>query len=189
MATGRKLKNEELDRKTINEFKEAEKTPLIIVLDNVRSLNNIGSVFRTCDAFLIQKIYLCGITATPPHKDIQKTALGATETVAWEYWENTLEVVESLKKKGVKVFSVEQAEKSISLQDFHPEKGETCAVIFGNEVKGVQQEVVTASDGVIEIPQLGTKHSLNIAVSAGVVIWDLFVKLAPPKKGEATFSH
>lgn len=189
MATSRKLKNSELDRKTVTEFKEAEKTPLIVVLDNVRSLNNVGSVFRTCDAFLIQKIYLCGITATPPHKDIQKTALGATETVTWEYVENTLEAVARLKEAGVKVFSVEQAENSVMLQNFLPERGEACAVVFGNEVKGVQQEVVSASDAVIEIPQLGSKHSLNIAVSAGVVIWDLFVKLSPQPQGNPHFSH
>lgn len=185
----RKLKNSELERKTVTEFKEAKKTPLIVVLDNVRSLNNIGSVFRTCDAFLIKKIYLCGITATPPHKDIHKTALGATETVDWEYVEDTIEVVEKLKKDDVKVFAVEQAENSVMLRDFLPEKREACAVIFGNEVKGVQQKVVSASNGVIEIPQLGSKHSLNIAVSAGVVIWDLFVKLTPEPQGNPNFSH
>lgn len=185
----RKLKNSELERKTVEEFKEAEKTPLIVILDNVRSLNNIGSVFRTCDAFLIRKIYLCGITAQPPHKDIHKTALGATETVAWEYVENTLEVVKKLQQEGIKVFSIEQAENSVMLQNFKPESRESCAVVFGNEVKGVQQEVVTASNAVIEIPQLGSKHSLNIAVSAGVIIWDLFVKLSPQSKGTAGFSH
>lgn len=175
--TNRKLKNSELDRKSVQEFRQAEKTPIIVILDNVRSLNNIGSVFRTADAFLIQKIYLCGITATPPHKDIQKTALGATETVDWEYSEDTLEVVENLKKKGVKVFSIEQAEGAIMLNDFKPGAAEVCAVVFGNEVKGVQQKVVSASDGVIEIPQLGSKHSLNISVSTGVVLWDLFSKI------------
>lgn len=175
--TNRKLKNSELDRKSVQEFRQAEKTPIIVILDNVRSLNNIGSVFRTADAFLIQKIFLCGITATPPHKDIQKTALGATETVDWEYAKSTLEVVENLKKEGVMVFSIEQAEGSIMLNDFEPSADEVCAVIFGNEVKGVQQKVVSASDGVIEIPQLGSKHSLNIAVSTGVVVWDLFSKV------------
>lgn len=185
----RKLENSELERKSISEFKEAKKTPLIVILDNVRSLNNIGSVFRTCDAFLIQKIYLCGITATPPHKDIHKTALGATETVAWEYVEDTLEVVKKLKEEKVKVFSIEQAENAVMLQNFKPEIKESCAVIFGNEVKGVQQKVVTASDGVIEIPQLGSKHSLNIAVSAGVVLWDLFIKLTPQSSGDPNFSH
>jgi len=173
----RKLKNAELDRKTVSEFKEATKTPIIIVLDNIRSLNNIGSVFRTADAFLIEKIYLCGITARPPHKDIQKTALGATETVAWEYVEDTLELVTKLQQEGKKVYAIEQAENAVMLDEFEPLKDQTSAVIFGNEVKGVQQEVVTASDAVIEIPQLGSKHSLNISVSTGVVVWDLFSKL------------
>ena len=173
----RKLKNAELDRKTVSEFKEATKTPIIIVLDNIRSLNNIGSVFRTADAFLIEKIYLCGITARPPHKDIQKTALGATETVAWEYVEDTLELVTKLQQEGKKVYAIEQAENAVMLDKFEPLKDQTSAVIFGNEVKGVQQEVVTASDAVIEIPQLGSKHSLNISVSTGVVLWDLVSKL------------
>ncbi len=173
----RKLQNSELDRKSVSEFKEAKKTPITVVLDNVRSLNNIGSVFRTADAFLIEKIYLCGITAKPPHRDIQKTALGATETVDWEYVEDTLQVIEKLKNKGLKVYSIEQAEGAIMLDDFSPEREAACAVVFGNEVKGVQQKVVSASDGVLEIPQLGSKHSLNIAVSAGVVLWDLFSKL------------
>jgi len=173
----RKLKNAELDRKTVSEFKEATKTPIIIILDNIRSLNNIGSVFRTADAFLIEKIYLCGITARPPHKDIQKTALGATETVAWEYAEDTLELVTKLQQEGKKVYAIEQAANAVMLDKFEPLKDQTSAVIFGNEVKGVQQEVVTASDAVIEIPQLGSKHSLNISVSTGVVVWDLFSKL------------
>lgn len=173
----RKLKNAELDRKTVSEFKEATKTPIIIILDNIRSLNNIGSVFRTGDAFLIEKIYLCGITARPPHKDIQKTALGATETVAWEYVENTLELVTKLQQEGKKVYAIEQAENAVMLDKFEPLEDQISAVIFGNEVKGVQQEVVTASDAVIEIPQLGSKHSLNISVSTGVVVWDLFSKL------------
>ena len=173
----RKLKNAELDRKTVSEFKEATKTPIIIILDNIRSLNNIGSVFRTADAFLIEKIYLCGITARPPHKDIQKTALGATETVAWEYVEDTLELVTKLQQEGKKVYAIEQAENAVMLDKFEPLKDQTSAVIFGNEVKGVQQEVVSASDAVIEIPQLGSKHSLNISVSTGVVVWDLFSKL------------
>lgn len=151
--------------------------PLIIVLDNIRSLNNIGSVYRTADAFLIKKIYLCGITAQPPHKDIHKTALGATESVAWEYYENTLEVIEKLKSENVTVLAVEQAEQAVMLDAFHPEKEQNYAVVFGNEVKGVSQTVVNASDKVIEIPQYGTKHSLNIAVSAGVVVWDLVSKM------------
>lgn len=172
----RKLKNSELDRINPEEYKASEKTPLIIILDNIRSLNNIGSVFRTADAFLIKKIYLCGITAQPPHKDIQKTALGATESVDWEYAENTLDVIEKLQAEGVMVASIEQAEQAVNLDEFSVQKGVTYAVIFGNEVKGVQQKVVSASDTVIEIPQFGTKHSLNIAVSAGIVLWDLFVK-------------
>ncbi len=173
----RKLKNSELNRLTVDEFKQSTKTPIIIVLDNIRSLNNIGSVFRTSDAFLIEKIYLCGITAKPPHKDIHKTALGSTDTVVWEYTENTLSLVEKLKIEGVKVLSIEQAENSTMLNIFKTEKNTKYAVIFGNEVKGVSQDVVDASDTVIEIPQFGTKHSLNISVSAGVVIWDLYCKL------------
>ncbi|HSP83697.1 MAG TPA: RNA methyltransferase [Gillisia sp.] len=173
----RKLKNSELERKTVEEFRDAEKTPLIVILDNVRSLNNIGSVFRTCDAFLIKKVYLCGITATPPHKDIHKTALGATETVTWEFNADTREVVKDLQQEGIEVFAVEQAENAIMLQEFTPSSGKTIAVIFGNEVKGVQQGVVDACNGVIEIPQHGSKHSLNIAVSAGIIIWDIFKKM------------
>lgn len=173
----RKLKNSELDRLNTEEYKASEKTPLIIILDNIRSLNNIGSVFRTADAFLVKKIYLCGITAKPPHKDIQKTALGATDSVDWEYAENALEVVQKLQNEGVFVASIEQAELAVNLNDFSVQKELTYAIIFGNEVKGVQQKVVTASDAVIEIPQFGTKHSLNISVSVGVVVWDLFVKL------------
>jgi len=173
----RKLKNSELKRLEIEEFKKAAKTPFYIVLDDIRSLNNIGSVFRTADAFLIEKIYLCGITATPPNKDIQKTALGATESVDWEYVKDITILVEALKSKGVKIISIEQAENATMLHDFNPETGEKYAIIFGNEVKGVSQEMVSASDYVIEIPQFGTKHSLNISVSAGIVIWDLFSKL------------
>ena len=173
----RKLKNSELDRKSIEDFKEAKKTPLIVILDNIRSLNNIGSVFRTADAFLIEKIFLCGITATPPHKDIQKTALGATDTVVWEHQENTEDVIKELRDKGVKILSIEQAEDAVMLNDFSPKNDETYAIVFGNEVKGVQQSVVSASDYVIEIPQYGSKHSLNISVSTGVVIWDLFAKM------------
>lgn len=173
----RKLLNEELNRKTVDEFKEATKTPLIIILDNVRSLNNVGSVFRTADAFLVEAIYLCGITGTPPHKDIQKTALGSTETVTWKHFATTLEAVEALKKQGYKVFAIEQAESAVMLNKFTPLLNEKLAVVLGNEVKGVQQEVIHHCDGVVEIPQVGTKHSLNIAVSAGIVVWDLFLKL------------
>ena len=173
----RKLKNSELERPAIEEFKKIAKIPLIVVLDNIRSLNNIGSVFRTSDAFLIEKIYLCGITAKPPHKEIHKTALGATESVEWEYVKDTGGLVDRLKVEKVKVLAIEQAENSTFLQDFTIETNQKYAVIFGNEVKGVQQEVVSASDYCIEIPQFGTKHSLNISVSAGVVLWDLFKKM------------
>ncbi|WP_412561712.1 RNA methyltransferase [Winogradskyella sp. MIT101101] len=173
----RKLKNEELDRLEVSEFKDAEKSPIIIILDNIRSLNNIGSVFRTSDAFLIEKIYLCGITAQPPHNDIRKTALGSTETVDWEYAENTLEVVKKLKAKNIKIASIEQAENATMLNDFKPQANTKYAFVFGNEVKGVAQEIVDASDVVIEIPQYGTKHSLNISVSCGVVVWDAHNKL------------
>lgn len=174
----RKLKNNELDRLNVDEFKESKKTPLIIVLDNIRSLNNIGSVFRTADAFLIEKIYLCGITATPPHKDIHKTALGATESVAWEYVEDTVILVEKLKEDGVITVAIEQAENVTMLNDFKVSSNNKYALIFGNEVKGVLQKVVSTVDNVVEIPQFGTKHSLNISVSAGVVVWDLFAKLS-----------
>ena len=173
----RKLKNNELGRITVDEFKSVEKTPIIVVLDNIRSLNNIGSVFRTSDAFLIEKIYLCGICATPPNKDIHKTALGATESVAWEYVEDTLTLVEKLKAENIKVLAIEQAENSTKLNTFYPEKNEKYAIVMGNEVKGVQQKVVNAADACIEIPQLGTKHSLNISVTTGVVLWDLFQKM------------
>ncbi len=173
----RKLKNSELERLSVADFKTAEKTPIIIILDNIRSLNNVGSVFRTSDAFLIEKIYLCGITATPPHKDIHKTALGSTDTVAWEYVENTIDLIEKLKGENIQICAIEQAENATMLNDFLPKPETKHAFIFGNEVKGVAQEVVTASDIIIEIPQFGTKHSLNISVSCGVVIWDVFSKL------------
>jgi len=173
----RKLKNKELNRKDVTAFKAAKKTPLIIILDNIRSLNNIGSVFRTADAFLVSKIYLCGITAQPPHKDIQKTALGATDAVDWEHVEDTESLVQKLQKDGVHVCAIEQAEDAVFLNDFTPKKETRYAIVFGNEVKGVQQEVVTKSDVVIEIPQEGTNHSLNISVSCGVVVWDFYSKL------------
>ena len=173
----RKLKNSELDRLTQDEFKEVQKTPLIVILDNIRSLNNIGSVFRTCDAFLVEKIYLCGITARPPHKDIHKTALGATESVEWEYVENIMELMLHLKNENITIASIEQADNAIMLNKFEPKTSNKLAVVFGNEVQGVQQQVVSASDHCIEIPQFGTKHSLNISVSCGIVIWDLFNKM------------
>ncbi|GAK98373.1 RNA methyltransferase [Nonlabens ulvanivorans] len=172
----RKLLNEELDRLSVDRFRESDKTPLIIVLDNVRSLNNIGSVFRSADAYRVEKIYLCGITAQPPHKDIRKTALGATETVAWEYREHTIDVIKELNEQGVTTCAIEQAEDSVTLRGFKPSTKKV-AVVMGNEVKGVQQEVVDACDTVIELEQYGTKHSLNISVCTGIVIYDLFYKL------------
>lgn len=173
----RKLENSELGRLNVEEFKEVDKTPICIVLDNVRSLNNIGSVFRTADAFLIERIYLCGITATPPHKDIHKTALGATDSVEWEYREDTVQLLKDLKESGYTALSVEQAENAHMLNDFQIESNAKYALVFGNEVKGVSQNVVSLSDGVLEIPQYGTKHSLNISVSVGVVVWDLWSKM------------
>jgi len=173
----RKLKNRELGRLNVEEFKEEDKIPLIVILDNIRSLNNIGSVFRTSDAFLVEKIFLCGITAKPPHKEIHKTALGATDSVEWEYVEDTLKLIKKLKDSNIKIASIEQVENSILLQDFKVVENQKYAIVMGNEVKGVQQEVVNQSDFCIEIPQFGTKHSLNISVSCGVVLWDLFNKL------------
>ena len=173
----RKLENSELDRLSVDGFKAVSKTPLIVILDNIRSLNNIGSVFRTSDAFRIEKIYLCGITATPPHKDIQKTALGSTESVDWEYAESSLALLKKLQSNDIQVLSIEQAEKATMLHEFTPKKNQKYALVFGNEVKGVSQEVVNNSDQVIEIPQYGTKHSLNVSVSCGVVLWDVFSKL------------
>tara|TARA_B100000767_G_C19774769_1_gene541931 strand:- start:2476 stop:3006 length:531 start_codon:yes stop_codon:yes gene_type:complete len=173
----RKLENSELNRKTISEYKLAVKTPLIIILDDIRSMNNIGSIFRTADAFLIKKIFLCGISAKPPHKDIQKTALGSTDSVDWEYFKSTYELVKSLLKKGVKIIGIEQAEGSTSLEKFKPEKNKIHAFVFGNEVKGVSQEVLDLINQTIEIPQFGTKHSLNISISAGILIWDYYNKI------------
>ena len=176
----RKLKNSELNRKTVAAFKEAPKNPLILILDDVRSLNNIGAVFRTADAFLIQKIYLCGITATPPHKDIHKTALGATESVDWEYHKEAAEVVKQLKDKKKIVYAIEQAEGALSLENFKIAPNEKYAFVLGNEVKGVSQAIVNQCDGVIEIPQEGTKHSLNIAAAAAVILWDFYQKFKSP---------
>ncbi|WP_372973368.1 RNA methyltransferase [Muriicola sp.] len=172
----RKLLNKELDRLDVKAFKEADKTPIVLVLDNIRSLHNIGSVFRTADAFLVKKIYLCGITATPPHKDIRKTALGATESVSWEYRKDCLALVRELRESH-HCLAVEQAEGALPLNEFKPSIDKPYALVFGNEVKGVSQDVVNACHSVLEIPQEGTKHSLNIAVSAGVVVWDFWCKL------------
>lgn len=173
----RKLSNNELNRLDSEGFKNAKKNPVVVVLDNVRSCNNIGSVFRTSDALLIEKIYLCGYTATPPNKDIHKTALDAENTVEWKYFEKTEEAVDELRLNGYKIFAVEQVENSIMLNSFKPEQDEKIALIFGNEVKGVDQNVINNCHGVIEIPQYGTKHSFNIAVSAGIVLWDIVNKI------------
>ena len=176
----RKLKLEELNRISAEEFKQTEKTPLIVVLDNVRSMHNVGSVFRTSDAYLVESVYLCGITSTPPNAEMHKSALGAEFTVDWKYWEHTQDAVAQLKSAGYSVYSIEQAEGSTMLPDLVLDKTKKYAVILGNEVKGVQQEVINASDACIELPQYGTKHSLNISVTAGIVIWEFALKL----KGE-----
>lgn len=173
----RKLQNKELNRISTEEFKQADKVPVVIVLDNIRSQNNVGSVFRTSDAFRIEKIFLCGITSTPENREVHKTALGAEDAVSWEYQKDTLAVVQQLKATGYQIFSVEQAENSISLENFNIDPNQKYALIFGNEVKGVQQEVIDFSDGCIEIPQFGTKHSFNIAVTAGIVLWQIIIPL------------
>ncbi len=173
----RKLSNDELDRKSVEEFRVSEKSPFTIVLDNIRSFHNVGSVFRSADAFLVEAIYLCGITGTPPHREIHKTALGATESVIWKYFGTTLEAIDELKKEGYGIISIEQAEESVSLRDFNPKTGKKYGLVFGHEINGVAQEVVDKSDYVIEIPQFGTKHSFNISVTVGIVLWDLYNKL------------
>lgn len=173
----RKLKLEELNRISVKEFHEAEKIPLVVVLDNIRSQNNIGSVFRTSDAFLVEEIILCGITATPPNTEIHKTALGAEDSVNWRYFEDTIVALENLKVRDYTIFSIEQTENSLNLETLQLDKNKKYAVILGHEVHGVKQEVVNASDGCIEIPQFGTKHSLNVSVTAGIVIWDFFKQL------------
>ena len=164
---------DELNRKSVEDFRNSEKNQLVVVLDNIRSMHNVGSVFRTADAFLIHGIYLCGYTPQPPHRDINKTALGATETVAWKYFTSTVDAVQLLKEQGFKIYAIEQAEGSISLQQTNNLEFEKLAVIFGNEVEGVNNEVLALCDGCIEIPQLGMKHSLNISVAAGIVLWEL----------------
>lgn len=173
----RKLLNSELNRLSIEEFKQHEKISLIVVLDDVRSLNNIGSVFRTADAFLVQEIHLCGITAVPPHREIQKTALGATESVDWKYFENIEDSVKILKKQQYKIYAIEQADESIDFDNLKVDKNEKIAVIFGNEIKGVNESVLKDIDGCIELPQYGTKHSLNISVCAGIIIYQMFQNL------------
>lgn len=173
----RKLKVTEMNRLTIDEFKETEKLPLVVVLDEVRSLHNIGAVFRTSDAFLINRIYLCGITATPPHPELHKTALGAEYTVDWSYCKRTQDAINELRNEGYTILAIEQCEGSIMLGDFSVEKGRKYAIVMGNEVKGVQQEVVNRCDGCIEIPQYGTKHSLNVSVTTGIVLWEFAKKM------------
>lgn len=173
----RKLKVEELNRPEIDQFKKIEKLPVVVVLDNIRSFHNVGSVFRTADAFRFEQIILCGITPQPPHREIHKTALGATESVDWIYQEDTLDVLKKLKADGYKLLSLEQTSDSVMMQDFKPEKNEKYVVILGNEVFGVQQEVIDLCDNVIEIPQEGTKHSLNVSVSAGMIMWHIFSHL------------
>lgn len=177
----RKLSNAELNRKSVTDFRASPKSPFILVLDNVRSLNNVGSVFRTADAFIVEAIWLCGITATPPHREIHKTALGATESVAWRYFATAAEAVRELKEKEYVIISVEQAEGSVSLDNYIPEAGKKYALFFGHEIKGVSEEVVELSDACIEIPQYGTKHSFNVAVSAGIVLWELTGKITRHK--------
>jgi tRNA G18 (ribose-2'-O)-methylase SpoU len=173
----RKLKLDELNRVSITEFKAQEKLPIVVVLDNVRSMHNIGSIFRTSDGFAVQQVYLCGITAQPPHREIEKTALGATQSMAWSYFENTVDAVAPLRDDDYRIIAIEQAEKSIMLNEFKPTSGEKYALIFGNEVNGVSDEVMALIDECIEIPQFGTKHSFNIVVSAGIVLWDFFSKI------------
>jgi 23S rRNA (guanosine2251-2'-O)-methyltransferase len=169
----RKLSMTELNRKTVNEFKESAKIPVIVVLDNIRSMHNVGSVFRTADAFLLEAIYLCGYTPRPPHRDIQKTALGATETVEWKYFKTAKEAISILRDRGYAIVAVEQVAQSIPLQDISFKQNDKLAVIFGNEVEGVEEGLLTLCDGCIEIPQLGMKHSLNISVAAGIVLWEI----------------
>jgi 23S rRNA (guanosine2251-2'-O)-methyltransferase len=173
----RKLKLDELNRTSVSEFKAQEKFPVVVILDNVRSMHNVGSIFRTCDGFAVEKVCLCGITSQPPHREIEKTALGATQSVNWSYYADPLQAINDLRKEGYAIIAIEQAEKSTMLNDFRVAPGKKYALIFGNEVNGVSDEVMKSIDGCIEIPQFGTKHSFNIVVSAGIVLWDLFSKI------------
>jgi len=173
----KKLKLDELERPGIEEFKAQEKLPVVVVLDNVRSMHNIGSIFRTADGFALEKIVLCGITAQPPHREIEKTALGATQSVDWAYYTETVNAIDELSASGYEILAVEQAKNSTMLNTFTPDKTKKYALIFGNEVEGVSEEVMSKIDGCIEIPQFGTKHSFNITVAAGIVFWDFFAKL------------
>jgi len=174
----KKLKNSELNRIDVKSFKSIKKTPLIVVLDNIRSLNNIGSIFRTCDAFLVSKIYLCGITAKPPNRKINKTALGSTDSVEWEYFKSTIKLIEKLKSEGVKIWSIEQVERAQKLNGIEKINSKVMhAIVFGNEIKGVDQKIIDISENTIEIDQYGTKHSLNVSVAAGIVIWKFYNSL------------
>ena len=172
----RKLRNTELNRKTIEEFKKSKKTSAIVILDNIRSIHNVGSIFRTSDSFLIEKIIISGYTATPENSKMEKTALGSSDSVDWEYTEDVIETIQNLKNNGIKVVSVEQADKSLKIEKFTPEKGIKYAFVFGNEVDGVSDEIILESDQVLEIPQVGTKHSLNVSVAAGIILWDFYQK-------------
>ena len=176
----RKLKLDELNRASISEFKEQDKLPIVVVLDNVRSMHNVGSIFRTCDGFAVEQVCLCGITSQPPHREIEKTALGATQSINWIYYTEPAQAVEQLRKDGYTIIAIEQAENSIMLNDFEADKSTKYALIFGNEVNGVSDEVMQMIDACIEIPQFGTKHSFNIVVSAGIVLWDFYCKLITP---------
>ena len=173
----RKLKLDELNRASVSEFKEQDKLPIVVVLDNVRSMHNVGSIFRTCDGFAVEQVCLCGITSQPPHREIEKTALGATQSINWTYYADPVQAVEQLRKDGYTIIAIEQAEDSIMLNDFEADKNKKYALVFGNEVNGVSEEVMQMIDACIEIPQFGTKHSFNIVVSAGIVLWDFFGKL------------
>ena len=172
----RKLKNTELNRKSVDEFKKSKKTSATVILDNIRSIHNVGSIFRTSDSFLIEKIIISGYTATPDNPKMEKTALGSSDSVDWEYSEDIIDTIEKLKKRGTKIISIEQADRSLKIEDFKPLKDNKYAFIFGNEVDGIQDEIINVSDDVIEIPQVGTKHSLNVSVAAGIVLWDFFYK-------------
>ena len=172
-----KLSMQQLGRISVDEYKSSEKSPLIIIADNVRSMHNVGSIFRTSDAFLVEKIYLCGITPTPPHREIQKTALGATESVDWQYAENTVDVVNQLKKEGWTILALEQTTNSVMLDELKVEKGEKIAIVLGNEVEGVNQEVINLCHKAVEIPQFGTKHSFNVSVSCGIMLWQVYLCL------------
>lgn len=182
----RKLKLDELGRTSVDDFRQQEKLPVIVVLDSVRSMHNVGSIFRTCDAFAVEQIYLCGITGQPPHREIEKTALGATQSVSWKYFSDIKSAISDLQSKAYDVIAIEQAEGSISLSKYQPKPAAKYALIFGNEVEGVSDSAMEMLDTCIEIPQFGTKHSFNIVVSAGIVLWDFFAKL---NLGEAHISQ